>query len=543
MKRFIETYNNENFDIIIIGGGISGAAAAYDAACRGLKVALVEKNDFGSATSAATSKLIHGGLRYLANLEFGLVRESLKERRILSDIAPNYVYPIPIMIPGYEDNKYNKWKLKSGMMLYDLLSFDKGHTKDDSKKIPNHISLTREEVLKLEPALAWDNLSGAIIYYDCINIFPERLTLAFIKSAVNYGASVSNYSKVEDFIYKDSNIITGVKVRDLINNKLAEINGTLTINCAGPWADIVLNLAKKDSPHHQIRRSEGIHIITKKIFNKHIVAFATPEGQHFFIIPWRGFSIIGTTDKDYTGNPGDYSVKKESIEELLLQVNRSLKGIDLKYSDVIHCYGGLRPLVESQTKNSYESSRKYEIFDNSADGIEGLITVEGGKYTTSRHLAEKVIDVVRKKIDKKLKKTITDKEYLYGSEINDIKTFLEKIKSENKDFDERTIEYLGKNYGTQYKEILNIAKEKKILSVPLNNDGEILAQVVYAIRNEMALTLSDIVLRRTGIGTLGDPGGKTLRKVASIAAKESGWSILKKYKEYLKTKKQLQVPD
>ena len=249
----------------------------------------------------------------------------------------------------------------------------------------------------------------------------------------------------------------------------------------------------------------------------------TPEGRHFFLIPWRNHTLIGTTDKPFTGNPDDYRVTKNSIMELIDDVNSSFGDGKLSFADVQHTYGGLRPLVEEDTGETYTSSRKYEIYDNKKDGLDGLITVEGGKYTTSRNLAEHCLKIVAKKMGRSLDKSITKKHYLTGCEIKDLCTFFTSAEQENKDFSASTMNYLSRNYGTEYPDILKLARENKALAETLNADGEILAEVVYAIRQEMARTLSDIVMRRTGIGTLGNPGEDVLRKVAQIAAKELQW--------------------
>ncbi len=218
MKRFIEEPGNYDYDIIIIGGGITGAAVAYEAASRGLKTALVEKKDFSCATSAATSKLIHGGLRYLANAEFGLVRESLKERRTLENIAPNFVYPIPMMmVHDTVCPKNNPLEIGIGLRIYDALSYDRNRTWDKSKKIPAHRRISSSEALVLEPGIFAQGIKSASVFYDCSNIFPERLTLAFIKSAVHHGAQVANYARVEGFITGSSGKVEGVKVNDLLN--------------------------------------------------------------------------------------------------------------------------------------------------------------------------------------------------------------------------------------------------------------------------------------------------------------------------------------
>ena len=537
MKRFMDDYKSESFDILVIGGGITGAAVAYDAASRGLSVALVEKSDFGGATSAATSKVIHGGLRYLKTFEFGLVRESLHERRVMGNIAPNFIYPIPFMFVN------PTLVMKIGLYVYDLLAFDKKFTWDKSKKIPNHYALTREEVIGKVPNTKREGLKGAMIYYDSLSIFPERLTLAFLKSAVHYGARVSNYTKVEDFFITKGNKVSGIVVRDLVNNKSHTIKGKITINCAGPWADIVFKLAKKGDSHDKIRRSEGIHLIVKNLINNQAVGTMTKTG-HFFLIPWRGYSLIGTTDKEYPGSPDEYHVTRQSIQELLDTVNMDFGNDNpIQYNDVLFTYGGLRPLLDAQKEDVHTTTRKYEIYDHADEGLTGLITVEGGKYTTSRNLAQNVLKTVEKRLGEKLSKCKTHKQRLIDCEIEDIELFIDSIKKENGDFKNTTVEYLGRNYGTEYNNILNLARQDKRLAEIVNDDGEILAQVVYAVKNEMAVTLEDILFRRTGIGTLGNPGEVVLAKIADIAANELGWSADRKKRELIEVEKVFKLPD
>ncbi len=523
MNRFIENPTHKTYDILVIGGGISGAAVAYEAASQGYSVALVEKGDFGAGTSAATSKLIHGGLRYLANFEFGLVRESLKERKTLENIAPNFVYPLAFILPLYKSGERKKAILEPGMVIYDVLSYDKALTWDKSKRLPLHRLLSREKALELEPIIRADDLTGAELFYDCANFNPERLTLAFIKSAVKHGADVANYAKVEDFI-RQENKITGIIVRDLLSNSTHTLHGKLVINCGGPWADILLNIARgKDASQH-IRRSEGIHIITRKITNASAaIGGITPTGRPCDLIPWRGHTLIGTTDREYIGDPDKYCVTREKIEEYIAEVNASFGNPNLlHYSDILYAYGGLRPLIDGQTNDVYKTSRKYEVFDHEQDGLSGLLTVEGGKYTTSRNLAENVLKVVGEKFGRKAK-SVTAKKYLAESEIRNMDAFIQKAKADYPDFPEHTVDYLARLYGTKLPQLMEIARRDKSLAAPLNADGEMSAQVVYAIRAEMANTLLDILIRRTGIGTLGHPENEILEKIAGIAARELGW--------------------
>jgi len=542
MKRIFNQSRETHYDIIIIGGGITGASVAYEAASRGLKTALFEKGDFGEATSAATSKLIHGGLRYLKNMEFGLVRESLTERRILENIAPNFVYPLPFMIPTYSNLKNNKQILFIGMLLYDILSFDKAFTWDKSKKLPFHQTIGAKKTRNLEPCIKDDKLTGSSIYYDCQNINPERLTLEILKSAIHYGAEAANYAKVESLI-KKGDTIKGVKVKDLITDTEHEYTADLTINCTGPWTDIVLNAtAKKQASNHHIRRSEGIHIITKKLCNKHAVTMMTKSGRHIMLMPWRNHSLIGTTDKEYKGNPDDYKITKESIQELIDEMNENYGIKKLNYEDVLFAYGGLRPLVDNQTEASYESSRKYEITDHQKEGLDGLITVEGGKYTTSRNLAEHLVNKVAKKLNKKGAKSISKKQYLINSDIKNMESFIKQLALRYPSFSEATINYVGRNYGLQCHTIFRLALRDKSLARVLTQDGEILAEVVYVIKKELAFSLADIFFRRTGLGTLGYPGDETFTHVVETAKDYLKWDEQKTQEEVDKVMNIFRLP-
>ncbi len=523
MRRFIEHPQNKTYDLIVIGGGISGAAVAYEAASQGYTVALVEKSDFGAGTSAATSKLIHGGLRYLANLELGLVRESLKERKTLENIAPNFVYPLAFIVPLHKYGVRKKSILEPGMILYDLLSYDKGMTWDKSKKLPLHRLLSRAAALELEPLIGAEDLTGAILYYDCANLNPERLTLAFIKSAVKFGADVANYARVEDFIHSDKRL-SGLVVRDLLTTNTHVLQGRLIINCGGPWADILLHTARSGETPVHIRRSEGIHILIPRITSSPAaVGGLTPTGRPCNLIPWRGHTVIGTTDREYVGDPDQYHVTREKIEQYIAEVNASFGNPNLiQYSDVVYAYGGLRPLVDDQTRDVYKTSRKYEIFDHEQDGLPGMITVEGGKYTTSRNLAENVLKLVNQKMGRR-SKSVTAGQPLAGCEIRDLEQFLVETKLAYQDFPAQSVDYLARNYGTELSGVMAIARSDQFYRQPLNADGEMLAQVVYAIRNEMAHTLGDVLLRRTGLGTLGHPGLQALSAIASVAARELNW--------------------
>jgi glycerol-3-phosphate dehydrogenase len=269
MIRDMKKMAGRHYDVLVIGGGITGAFIAWDATLRGLKVALIDKGDFGAATSAATSKLIHGGLRYLKTLEVGLVRESLQERRVMEIIAPHLVYPLPFVFPGYGWGMRGMPAAVSAMVFYDTLSYDRKWINDDDKKIPGHETFSAEQIHALEPILDPAELKGGVIYYDCQMYSPERLTLEPILSAAEYGADVANYAFAEDLISEGEGI-TGARVMDLMSGKEFEIKASVTVNAAGPWADLLLGKIR-GRKHHGLVRSKGIHIITRPLHKDHAI--------------------------------------------------------------------------------------------------------------------------------------------------------------------------------------------------------------------------------------------------------------------------------
>jgi len=344
-----------------------------------------------------------------------------------------------------------------------------------------------------------------------------------LKSAEEQGAKLSNYAKVNAFL-REGKQVTGVKVADEITGKEGLFRAPAIVNCAGPWADILIKKATNSETKHHIRRSEGIHIVTKKLCNTHAVSVMTKSNRHIMVMPWRNHALIGTTDREYVGNPDDYKVSKQSILDLLDEVNENYDVPPLRYEDVKFYYGGLRPLADTDTEDSYESSRKYEIYDNADEGLEGLFTVEGGKYTTSRQLAVEVVDKIANKKRLKLPKSGSEARYLYGSNIINMNGFLHDLRTQYPDFSAQTVEYLGKNYGTESHAVFSLARKNPQWAEVLNAEGEILAEVAFAVQNESALTLEDVLFRRTGLGGLGHPGDEVLMKVASLMAASSSWS-------------------
>ncbi|MGD0189227.1 MAG: glycerol-3-phosphate dehydrogenase/oxidase [Rhizomicrobium sp.] len=528
MRRDLERLSRETFDLFVIGGGITGACIARDAALRGLSVALVEKNDFAHATSAHNSKLIHGGLRYLRNLELSLVRESLKERRIWQRTAPHIVQPLAFLVPVYDGGWRGRATLAAGLTLYDLLSFDRGWLDDPAQRLPGHRWIDAGVALAREPRLEGPGLDGAFLYSDAQMYAPERLAFECVLDASLQGSATANHLEAQDLLLREGRV-EGATVRDGLSDAQFDIRAKLTIVAAGPWADIFLSRALGGGSHHKLVRSKGIHLIVPAMTRGDALTVATKHG-HFFVLPWRGYSLVGTTDTAFAGSPDSVGVTEEDIDTFLSFVNSHLPAAELARADVRHFYAGLRPLVDDGSGDTYSASRRAELIDHSeSDKIEGLVSVTGGKWTTSRELAERTIDLHLAKTGVSARRCTTTHATLPGGSISRIDNFMRETRAAHRNI--AGIDHLARLYGTRVAEILALARSQPGLSTPIGTTGDIAAQIVHAAREEMACTLEDAVLRRTGIGQLGDPGPDALENAASLMAIELGWSVAQKRAE------------
>lgn len=517
------------FDLIIIGGGITGAALAHQAAAQQLNVALFEMNDFGSATSSATSKLIHGGLRYLKNKEFRLVRESLRERRTIGTIAPNLVEPLQFIIPAYGQSRASRMALKAGMVLYDLLSFDKRHVPELNNRLASHQTCSSQQMLSTAPILREEGLGSGVSFYDYANINPDRMTWAFLKTAVDNGAKIANYARVTQ-LERKANRISGVQVLDQCTGQSHTVHSSWVVNCTGAWVDEVLRHGNSVPPQHRTR-SEGVHLITSKIPIRSAVVLQTESGEHLIFLPWRGLTIVGPTDRAFEGSPSEYRPSRASLDELIEKINRTIPaekmGCKFTRQDILFHYGGLRPLIDVDShEGTYSASRRYEIVDHQErDGLSGLISVEGGKYTTSRGLAEATLAVIAKRANWNVHRVDTRSYVLHCCRVGDTAKFLKSLLDRfGEHYPSRTIEYYARNYGLEAPQILELGLQKSDGRVELTSDGEIMAEVDYVLEEEMVITLSDLMLRRTGVGWMGRPPESLLQTAATKLGDQLNWT-------------------
>ncbi len=519
--------SRERFDLFIIGGGITGACLAWDACLRGLRVALVDQADFGAATSSATSKLIHGGLRYLKNGELGLVRESLRERRVLQAIAPHLVWPLAFMIPTYKTGNV-RWMIKAGMLAYDLLSFDRNRAMDAEHRMPGHEGLSVAQVLEREPGVDPRDLTGGAIYYDG-QCNPDRLTLEFILGAMDLGAVCVNYAKVRQVARRDGGV--ELEVVDRLSGQSHAVEARMAANTAGPWADEVDHLFGTGQDLALVR-SKGIHIVTRKIHRDHALVLRTDAGRHFFILPWRDLSLIGTTDTKYEGAVADLAVSDEDVQDFLDEINGAYPSGALTMDDVVYRYAGVRPLVEQDTQ-VYQASRRYEIVDHHREGHKGLISAVGGKYTTSRNLAEKLTDRILIDLNRPAVDCLTEQRPLPGAAPGRFADYIaDRVANAKGPLTPESVEHLVWTYGKRHELIVDMVAADPALAEPIaEGRREVLAEAAFAVEHERALTLCDALIRRTGLGILGHPGQAALDKLTAVVADRLGWDAARKQAE------------
>jgi glycerol-3-phosphate dehydrogenase len=485
----LQKFGKKQYDIVVIGGGITGAGIALDASLRGLKVALFEKHDFAYGTSSRSTKLIHGGLRYLKQLEFGLVKEVGSERAIVHKLAPHLVIAEKMLLPLNEGRGMGSLLTSFGLKLYDWLA---GVKPEDQRRM-----LTRKQTLKAEPLLKPDDIKGSGLYAE-YRTDDARLTIEIMKTAASNGADILNYCEVKDFIY-DEGKITHVRMRDLLSRKEYEIRTITVINATGPWVDDLREI-DKSKKGKQLHLTKGVHIVVahEKLPIRQAIYFDVPDGRMIFAIPRGSITYIGTTDTDYHGKQEDVLATNDDAVYLLNATNATFPTISLQLSDIESSWAGLRPLIHEEGKSASELSRKDEIFVSDS----GLISMAGGKLTGYRKMAERVVDLVIKRSfsDRNLKDCHTAMVKLSGGEFRNAKEVEEyastldtRLKSIGLD---SYTKYMVYNYGRQSNAILDYLNK---MNEPASDLGLIRAELWFCVHHEMVVSPLDFLVRRTGM--------------------------------------------
>lgn len=538
MRRDPAELETRTFDVLVVGGGITGACLAFDAAARGMAVALIDKGDWGGATSAASSKLLHGGLRYLQQLRFGKVRESAAERMHFQNLAPHLLRWVPFVVPTYRSLARGRLLLGAGMAVYEALcSGLAGGVRDPARRVPAGRWVGPDELRRLVPGFDPPGITGGRLFHECHIQNSERMTLAFVEGAVREGAVVANYMRADRFRMRDGRVM-GVEATDLATGASVVARSRLVLNAAGPWIRrLNERLAGGELDRIVTGLSRGAHLVTRPLTRDVAVALPTRRraesvidrgGRHVFVIPWRGCSLVGTTYGPYEGDPDDVSPAAEDIEALLEDVNAALGAGALEREDVRWAFAGLYPLTTEQIRpDIYQGTGDYRVVDHEeADGVPGLISVFGAKYTTARLLAERAVDRAAERLPGAWRPCATRNVALPAGEINDLEAYRATRRRELRDrLDLEVVDHLVTAYGRRLERLLAILGERDELAERLTPDLPILAgEVVHAARWEMALHLEDVVFRRTGLGTLGDPGTAALERAGDLLAAEHAWS-------------------
>lgn len=492
-------------DLLVVGGGVNGLAVAWNAALAGLTVAVVDKGDWGSGTSSWSSRMIHGGVKYLEKYDVPLVRESLRDREWLLRRAPHLVKPLPFLLPFYRGGVHSKALLRLGMIAYDALSFD--------KSLPRHKNFSRDELIQMLPGIRRDGLQGASRFYDAQVEYAERLCVELMLGARSAGATTLNYARVASLTMV-GNRVTGARVVDELTGVEHTVEAKVTINVAGPWADDVV-AGTPAATRRWIGGTKGTHLVVAPFEGapQESMYFESVDGRPMLVIPWLGHYLLGSTDKPYAGDLDTVSADDEELDYILGETNSLFPGARLTRASVLYWYTGVRPLPYVSADKTADITRRHEVHDHSPE-VEGLLTVIGGKLTTFRALAEHALESVGRKTP--VGHSRLGEQYLpgYATAPTDLPL----------DLSLGVATRLHRIYGGRAGEIAALMQREPETARVLDPTTRLLAaEVVFAVRTEEAVHLADVLARRVMVGLEPDLGRGVAREVADLMAGELGW--------------------
>lgn len=511
------------YDLVVIGAGINGLGIARDAAARGLRVALVEKEDIGSGTSSWSGRLIHGGLRYLEQGDVALVRESLRERETLFRIAPHLVKPVPLMIPLYSHNQRSKLAVRAGMVAYDILSFDK--TTDA------HRILTRDETLARFPQMSPDGLEGSAIFMDGQVVWSERLCAEVALQAAAEGCHILTHCRV-DGILQDGAQLTGVTYTDVLTGERHALSALMAVNAAGPWVDAVLGARQAQGKRH-IGGAKGSHLVLDPFPGApdDVVYYESRvDGRLVLVIPWGKRYMIGTTDKKFDADPDTARADEAEVDYLLGEVNALIPGAGLKPSDILYTYSGVRPLPYVPEKSEWKVPRSHVIHDHAPD-CRGLLSIIGGKLTTYRSLAEETVDALFRRLGRKAPPCTTRRALFPGARVTDLAAYRAQLVATS-EANAGVVDRLVSIYGARAGDVLALGSADAALLEPFDPDsGAVPAELIFTFRHEFCRTLTDALIRRVMVGLNGSCGRLVIHAAAAILAADQGWDAARTARE------------
>jgi glycerol-3-phosphate dehydrogenase len=525
-ERTFEDLERGPLDVLVVGGGIVGTGIARDLALRGLKVALVEQRDLASGTSSRPTRLIHGGLRYLELFDFALVRTDMREREVLLRLAPHLVHPLRFLMSMYGRGFLYRAKLQAGMQLYDALSFD--------KSLPTRQWLNRKQVMRVEPGLNPTDLQGAWQYYDAQVSLVERLVLENALDAASVGGMVLTYATALRFLRDESGAVTGAVIHDALSGREVEAHARLTVNASGPWLDMT-TAGLRGGRRPLLRLTKGVHVVTPSAGEHAHVLFAKSDGRLFFVIPWLGYSLIGTTDTDYHGDPSDVAATREDVDYLISEARHAFPSG--RFDEVHYTYAGIRALVRVEDVDEGKVSRKHALHDHARrDGVPGILSVVGGKITAYRAFAEEVGDFVVGKLGNHTRTASnTQIRPLPGGLLGDLQTYVRDVicpRARTLGLDKQQAEHLGSIYGSLTPDVLSRAeRDPRLAQRVCAHQPTIGAQIERAVAAEWALSLGDVLLRRTPLGLEACQALDCLDNLAVQVGELLGWDAAERARQ------------
>jgi glycerol-3-phosphate dehydrogenase len=536
MKRDLNTLAGKSYDIVVIGGGVFGACIAYDAAARGFSVALVEKDDFGGATSYASMRVIHGGLRYLQSGNIPLMINMKKEQHHWLQIAPHLIRPMPCLISTYDSLTKSQLAYTAALLVNNTSNWLVNRKLRKDKHLPYGRLLNKQEFIERLPVLEKQGLTGGALWDEGYMDSSERLLLAFIQSAAKAGAEIANYTQVTGFL-KENNRVSGVTVQDKITGLPYEISARLVINSAGAWVDPLLEKAGRPGAEPNYHLSIAFNIVTKKLFDGFLAGFPSrPKrnggtrlgyGPVLFAAPWQNYTMIGTRHLPYSGSPDDNPIREEDVQDFLNEINTACPALELKMSDVCSVVHGYLPMTKPEPgSQDVKLVRDIQIFDHASEGIQGLMTVIGVRYTLARFIAQKAVDLANHKLGEDLRACNTASQPLVGGDFDNY-DLLRKAALNNQPeaLTQVIMDQLLLSYGSEYTKLLEYLEANPHWSEPLAPGQPVIgAQVVYAVKEEMALKINDVLQRRTGLFPLAETDELTLARCADIMAQALEWN-------------------
>ncbi len=527
MNRDLDQLASHTFDLLVVGGGIYGLTIAYDAAQRGLSVALVERDDFGSGASFNHLRTIHGGVRYLQMLDLARARESVRERRTMARIAPHAVRPLPFAVPLYRSLTKGKLAMRAGFVLDRFVAAGRNRGVAASHRLPAGRVTSRGNAVQRFPGLRRQGLTGAAVMYDYVTTEADRLTFSFALAAAQHGATLANHVEAAAPLV-DGKRVVGVSARDTLDGRTFDVMARLTVNATGAAVDRLLGPIGLSTGVPMLK---AMNLVTKRDAGDEALGGRSVSGRYLFLVPWRERALFGTWESDRVCDPSDTSVDERDVASFIAELNQAFPALDLTVADITLVHHGVVPAVVRGDRAAPAGHER--IRDHAADGYEGLISIAGTKFTTARAVAERVTDLSISKLKKTATPSRTATTPLPGGSIRDVGLAIAEARREHDaGLPSDTIPHLISAYGSRYRDVLELAAGRSEWRTRIAADSPVIgAELVMAARSEMAITLADAVIRRTPIGALGYPGDDALERASAIVGGELGWSAARRQDE------------